>query len=106
MAPFDCYLFSRTRRNDRRTSTKIQYVGYPTVRTSREILNSYLTAMPQRLNDRIRELCAMAVATAASPELEEILRQLRKALHEHAKRLRKVLSEYPLRRERRSTKKD
>jgi AAA+ superfamily predicted ATPase len=106
MAPFDCHLFSGTRRNNRRTSTKIRYVGYPTVRTSREILDSYLTTMPQRLNDRIRELCAMAVATPASRELEEILRQLRKALHEHAERLRKVLSEYPPRRERRSTKKD
>ncbi|GEM_PF-6408931 len=40
--------------------------------------------MSQRLDDRIKELCAKAVATPESPELEEILQQLQKALHEHA----------------------
>jgi hypothetical protein len=62
--------------------------------------------MPQRLDDRIKELCAKAVATPASPELEEILQQLQDALHEHTERIRKMLSHYPNRPERRSRTKD
>jgi hypothetical protein len=55
--------------------------------------------MPQRLDDRIRELCAKAVATPESPQLDEILRQLQQALHEHAKRLREMVAYYPVRSE-------
>jgi hypothetical protein len=40
--------------------------------------------MSQRLDDRIKEICAKAVAIPESPELEEILQQLQKALHDHA----------------------
>jgi hypothetical protein len=53
--------------------------------------------MPKSLDNRIRELCAEAVATPESPELEEILRQLQEALHEHTNRLRKMVASYPVR---------
>jgi hypothetical protein len=58
--------------------------------------------MPRRLDDRIKELCAKAVATPPSPELEEILRELQKALHEHTERLRKMVAQYPVSPDRRS----
>jgi hypothetical protein len=45
--------------------------------------------MLRRLEDRIRELCAMAV-TAEAPELEIILSELQSALREHTERLRKL----------------
>lgn len=61
--------------------------------------------MLRRLDDRIKELCAQAVATRESAELDEILRQLQTALHEQSQRVRKMLSDYP-RVERRSNKKD
>jgi hypothetical protein len=51
--------------------------------------------------DRIKELCAKAVATPESPELERVLQQLQKALHEHSERLRKLVAHYPDRPERR-----
>jgi hypothetical protein len=57
--------------------------------------------MLRRLDDRIDELCAKAVVTRESPELEEILRQLQMALHEQSERARKMLSHYPVRVERR-----
>ncbi len=62
--------------------------------------------MMQRLDERILELCRKAVATPASPELEEILEELRQALHEHVERLRKMVAHYPTRPERRKPKKD
>ena len=45
--------------------------------------------MLRRLEDRIRELCAMAV-TAEEPELERILSELQSALREHTERLRRL----------------
>jgi hypothetical protein len=45
----------------------------------------------RRLEDRIRELCAKAVATPESRELTEVAQQLKSALHEHAQRARKRL---------------
>jgi hypothetical protein len=45
--------------------------------------------MFRRLEDRIRELCAMAV-TAEQPELEIILAELQSALREHTERLRRL----------------
>jgi hypothetical protein len=57
--------------------------------------------MSQRLDDRIKELCAKAVAPPESPELEEILQALQDALREHSERLRKTLAQYPTRPERR-----
>src|SRR3979490_3057805 len=62
--------------------------------------------MSQRLEDRIKELCARAVSTPQSPELNQVLKDLQAALHEHSQRLRKMafdrLSVQPERR--RSTK--
>lgn len=48
-------------------------------------------AMPvaRRLEDRIRDLCAKAVA-AGSGELNPILSELQAALHEHTQRLRRM----------------
>jgi hypothetical protein len=45
--------------------------------------------MLRRLEDRIRELCALAVA-AEDPELEIVLAQLQAALREHTERLRRM----------------
>lgn len=50
--------------------------------------------MRRRLQDRIRDLCFKAVA-AQDTELEKILGELRKALHEHAERLRKMAVSIP-----------
>lgn len=61
-------------------------------------------ARRRRLEDRIRELCARAVAMPESPELDEIFRQLRAALHEHTERLRSLATKAPMPPERRSFK--
>jgi len=58
--------------------------------------------MLRRLEDRIRNLCAKAVASEDSPELQEVFEQLRAALHEHNERLRKSLTEPQLLQRRRS----
>jgi hypothetical protein len=58
--------------------------------------------MKRRLEDRIRELCAKAVATPETPEWNNILQQLANALHEHTRRMRKLITEVPIRVERRS----
>jgi len=60
------------------------------------LTNNLLTLMPQRLDDRIRELCAQAVTTNDSAELHNILKELRAAIHEHIKRLRKLAARYPI----------
>ena len=52
--------------------------------------------MLRRLEDRIRDLCANAVASQDSPELHEVFEQLRAALHEHIERLRKSSTEPPV----------
>jgi hypothetical protein len=44
----------------------------------------------RRLEDRISELCARAVATPDPAEFDSVIQQLRKALREHAKRLRQL----------------
>lgn len=48
--------------------------------------------------DRIRDLCAKAL-TAQPPELEQVMKELREALHEHSDFVRtmasKVLKELP-----------
>jgi hypothetical protein len=46
--------------------------------------------MFRRLEDRIRSLCAQAVATEDLAELNTILESLRAAIHEHTERLRKA----------------
>ena len=58
--------------------------------------------MLRRLEDRIRILCAKAVASADSPELYKVFEQLRAALHEHNERLRKSSVAVPLLQRRRS----
>jgi len=45
----------------------------------------------RRLEDRIRQLCADAVAASASAsDLEPVITELKIVLHEHTKRLRKL----------------
>jgi hypothetical protein len=58
--------------------------------------------MNRRLEDRIRELCAKVMVNPSTPEWNEILRELSTALHEHTRRMRKLIAELPIRRERRS----
>ncbi len=48
---------------------------------------------PRRLEDRIQDLARKAVAAQDSPELTDIIRELRAALREHADRLRKLAAE-------------
>jgi hypothetical protein len=79
------------------TAPEIQYFPYRTVRAGCVILFLLWGGMSRRLDDRIKDLCAKAVATSASPELEEILQELRTALREHNQRLRKVAAYYPMR---------
>ena len=43
----------------------------------------------RRLEDRIRQLCAKAVAAPES-DLEPVITELKLALHEHTERLRKL----------------
>ncbi len=47
---------------------------------------------PLFLQERIRELCAKALR-ASDPECQEVLRELRKLLHEHSETLRKLAAE-------------
>jgi hypothetical protein len=44
--------------------------------------------MIRRLEDKIRVLCAKAVATQDTPEFHEIVEELRMAIHEQTKHLR------------------
>jgi len=82
----------------------LQYLLYRTLRPSCEIF--IFCPMPQRLEDRIKELCAQAVETPASPQLDEILQQLKTALGEHTGRIRKMAAEFPAPIKRRSTDKN
>jgi len=66
----------------------------------------FLWPMPKRLEDRIKDLCAKAVGTPASPQLDEILQQLQSALSEHTQRIRKMVAAYPARVARRSDDRD
>jgi len=42
----------------------------------------------KRLSDRIQQLCAQAISLPESGELDNVIRELREALHEHTSRLR------------------
>jgi hypothetical protein len=44
----------------------------------------------RRLEDRIRELCAKAVAEDEPADFSEIMQKLRESLREHANRLREL----------------
>jgi len=57
--------------------------------------------MERRLEDRIRDLCAKAVSTPESPELDQILADLKRALEEHINRIR-ARALFPQAKERRS----
>ena len=59
--------------------------------------------MFQRLEDRIKQLCAKALSTPESPELNEVLKQLQDALHEHTNRLRDMVRGRQILTERRSS---
>jgi hypothetical protein len=58
----------------------------------------------RRLEDRIRELSALALAATESAHLSSILHQLSTALHHQVERLRKQASEPTLRPERRHSR--
>ena len=47
---------------------------------------------PLFLQERIRELCAKALR-ASDPECQEVLRELKKLLHEHSETFRKLAAE-------------
>lgn len=51
--------------------------------------------MLRRLDDRIRELCATAVETQDPAELHNIFSELRAAMKEHIKRLRRLAVDFP-----------
>jgi hypothetical protein len=47
-----------------------------------------MTPTNRRLQDRIETLVTKALGTRDADELEQVIQDLREALHEHAKRLR------------------
>ena len=49
-----------------------------------------MTPANRRLQDRIEVLVTKALATRDADELEQVIQDLREALHEHAKRLREA----------------
>jgi uncharacterized coiled-coil protein SlyX len=61
--------------------------------------------MSHRLEDRIKELGAKAIELPdSSTELNDTLKELKAALGEHTRRLRKLAATFPARPERRSEK--
>jgi len=52
-----------------------------------------IPAMTSRLEDRIKGLCAKAVALPDSDELNQVLAELKSALSEHTERIRKMAVE-------------
>jgi hypothetical protein len=60
-----------------------------------ELDNLALPMLLRRLDDRIRELCAKAVGSQDSAELQRVLGQLRDAMREHVKRIRKSVVNFP-----------
>jgi len=53
-------------------------------------LGRWIPVPSRRLEDRIRELCAKAVAAPGSADFNEVMQQLRECLREHANRLRQL----------------
>jgi hypothetical protein len=51
----------------------------------------------RRLQDRIEILVTKALGTRDTDELEQVIQDLREALHEHAKRLREADAGHPKR---------
>jgi hypothetical protein len=52
--------------------------------------------MFQRLESRIKELCHKAALTLESPELDKILQNLKAAVAEHTRRMRKLAAGFPV----------
>src|SRR4029077_10734880 len=72
---------------------KIQRVGYPAghrcvVRIANPIAWGAVVP-PRRLEDRIREICQQPLTARSAGESDTILAELRSALHEHSRRVRK-----------------
>jgi hypothetical protein len=72
-------------------------------KSPRSLLGSFISwhFRSRRLEDRIRELCAKAVATEEPAELNELLSQLTAALHEQVDQIRKRVTQDKLAPERR-----
>lgn len=72
-------------------------------KSPRNLLGSFISwhFRSRRLEDRIRELCAKAVATEEPAELNELLSQLTAALHEQVDQIRKRVTQDKLAPERR-----
>ena len=49
-----------------------------------------LPTVNRRIEDRIRELCSLAIASKRDDERESLLEELTAALREHAQRLKKI----------------
>ena len=49
-----------------------------------------MTSTDRRLSDRIEILVTKALGTRDADQLEQVIQDLREALHEHAKRLREA----------------
>lgn len=78
-------------------------VDHETPSPVRTLLRGLISSciMSRRLEDRIRELCALAVSCKEPAQMDEILPVLKQALHEQAERMRKLASQRPLPSERR-----
>lgn len=59
--------------------------------SERTLLRSLVSScfMTRRLEDRIRELCALAVSCTETAQLNTVLQELTSALHEQIQRMRK-----------------
>jgi len=70
------------------------------------LLGSFISCYfrSRRLEDRIRELCALALAATESGHLTSVLEQLSAALHDQIERLGKQASERALLPERRQSR--
>jgi hypothetical protein len=73
---------------------------------SQTLLGSFVSSYfrSRRLEDRIRELSALALAATDSTHLNKILEQLSTALHHQVERLRKQASDHTLHPERRQSR--
>jgi hypothetical protein len=70
------------------------------------LLGSFISCnfRSRRLEDRIRELCALALASTESTHMSGVLEQLSTAMHEQVERLRRQATERELSPERRQSR--
>jgi hypothetical protein len=66
------------------------------VSNKKKISGSIIAGPLMTLEDRIRRLCSQAIEADDPQELNRVLSELKLALHEHAERLRAMLSLYPI----------